>query len=210
MSGLSLAGQPRVITWLAIYFSVLIWSGISQRDFFTWVLEVTPAVIGLVLLVATRKKFPLTTLVDILILLHSIVLMVGGHYTYAEVPLFDDLSRLFGGERNNYDKLGHLMQGLVPAMVAREVLLRLQVVNGRRWLNFLVVCICLAISAVYELLEWAVAWLTGAAGDYFLGTQGYIWDTQSDMAWAMWGAIFALIIMGNFHDRQLQRLRHIS
>lgn len=210
MSGLSLAGQPRVITWLAIYFSVLIWSGISPRDFFTWVLEVTPAVIGLVLLVATRKKFPLTTLVYILILLHSIVLMVGGHYTYAEVPLFDDLSRLFGGERNNYDKLGHLMQGLVPAMVAREVLLRLQVVNGRRWLNFLVVCICLAISAVYELLEWAVAWLTGAAGDYFLGTQGYIWDTQSDMAWAMWGAIFALIIMGNFHDRQLQRLRHIS
>ena len=210
MSGLSLAGQPRVSTWLAIYFSVLIWSGISQRDFFTWVLEVTPAVIGLVLLVATRKKFPLTTLVYILILLHSIVLMVGGHYTYAEVPLFDDLSRLFGGERNNYDKLGHLMQGLVPAMVAREVLLRLQVVNGRRWLNFLVVCICLAISAVYELLEWAVAWLTGAAGDYFLGTQGYIWDTQSDMAWAMWGAIFALIIMGNFHDRQLQRLRHIS
>lgn len=210
MSGLSLAGQPRVIIWLAIYFSVLIWSGISPRDFFTWVLEVTPAVIGLVLLVATRKKFPLTTLVYILILLHSIVLMVGGHYTYAEVPLFDDLSRLFGGERNNYDKLGHLMQGLVPAMVAREVLLRLQVVNGRRWLNFLVVCICLAISAVYELLEWAVAWLTGAAGDYFLGTQGYIWDTQSDMAWAMWGAIFALIIMGNFHDRQLQRLRHIS
>ena len=210
MSGLSLDGQPRVITWLAIYFSVLIWSGISPRDFFTWVLEVTPAVIGLVLLVATRKKFPLTTLVYILILLHSIVLMVGGHYTYAEVPLFDDLSRLFGGERNNYDKLGHLMQGLVPAMVAREVLLRLQVVNGRRWLNFLVVCICLAISAVYELLEWAVAWLTGAAGDYFLGTQGYIWDTQSDMAWAMWGAIFALIIMGNFHDRQLQRLRHIS
>ncbi len=189
---------------------MLIWSGISPRDFFTWVLEVTPAVIGLVLLVATRKKFPLTTLVYILILLHSIVLMVGGHYTYAEVPLFDDLSRLFGGERNNYDKLGHLMQGLVPAMVAREVLLRLQVVNGRRWLNFLVVCICLAISAVYELLEWAVAWLTGAAGDYFLGTQGYIWDTQSDMAWAMWGAIFALIIMGNFHDRQLQRLRHIS
>jgi putative membrane protein len=210
LSGLSLAGQPRVITWLAIYFSVLIWSGISPRDFFTWVLEVTPAVIGLVLLIATRKKFPLTTLVYILILLHSIVLMVGGHYTYAEVPLFDDLSRLFGGERNNYDKLGHLMQGLVPAMVAREVLLRLQVVNGRRWLNFLVVCICLAISAVYELLEWAVAWLTGAAGDYFLGTQGYIWDTQSDMAWAMWGAIFALIIMGNFHDRQLQRLRHIS
>ena len=210
MSGLSLAGQPRVITWLAIYFSVLIWSGISPRDFFTWVLEVTPAVIGLVLLVATRKKFPLTTLVYILILLHSIVLMVGGHYTYAEVPLFDDLSRLFGGERNNYDKLGHLMQGLVPAMVAREVLLRLQVVNGRRWLNFLVVCICLAISAVYELLEWAVAWLTGAAGDYFLGTQGYIWDTQSDMAWAMWGAIFALIIMGSFHDRQLRQLRHHS
>ncbi len=207
---MSVAGQPRVITWLAIYFSVLIWSGIHPRDFFTWVLEVTPAVIGLILLVGTCKKFPLTTLVYILILLHSIVLMVGGHYTYAEVPLFDDLSRLFGGERNNYDKLGHLMQGLVPAMVARELLLRLHVVNGKRWLNFLIVCICLAISAVYELLEWAVAWLTGAAGDYFLGTQGYIWDTQSDMAWAMWGAIFALMIMGNFHDRQLQRLGHIS
>jgi putative membrane protein len=207
LSILSVAGQPRVFAWLAIYFSVLIWSGINPRDFFTWVLEVTPAVIGLALLVATRKKFPLTTLVYVLILLHSVVLMVGGHYTYAEVPLFDDLSRLFGGERNNYDKLGHLMQGLVPAMVAREVLLRLQVVNGKRWLNFLIVCICLAISAVYELLEWAVAWLTGAAGDYFLGTQGYIWDTQSDMAWAMWGAIFALLILGKYHDRQLQELR---
>ncbi len=207
MSDRAVTGQTRIIAWLAIYFSVLVWSGINPRDFFTWVLEVTPALIGLVLLALTRKKFPLTTMAYVLILLHSLVLMVGGHYTYAEVPLFDDLSRLFGGERNNYDKLGHLMQGFVPAMVARELLLRLRVVNGRGWLNFIIVCICLAISAVYELLEWAVAWLTGAAGDYFLGTQGYIWDTQSDMAWAMWGAIFALVLMSKYHDRQLQQVR---
>jgi putative membrane protein len=207
LSDRAVTGQTRIIAWLAIYFSVLVWSGINPRDFFTWVLEVTPALIGLVLLALTRKKFPLTTMAYVLILLHSLVLMVGGHYTYAEVPLFDDLSRLFGGERNNYDKLGHLMQGFVPAMVARELLLRLRVVNGRGWLNFIIVCICLAISAVYELLEWAVAWLTGAAGDYFLGTQGYIWDTQSDMAWAMWGAIFALVLMSKYHDRQLQQVR---
>jgi putative membrane protein len=207
LSDRAVTGQTRIIAWLAIYFSVLVWSGINPRDFFTWVLEVTPALIGLVLLALTRKKFPLTTVVYVLILLHSLVLMVGGHYTYAEVPLFDDLSRLFGGERNNYDKLGHLMQGFVPAMVARELLIRLRVVNGRGWLNFIIVCICLAISAVYELIEWAVAWLTGAAGDYFLGTQGYIWDTQSDMAWAMWGAIFALVFMSKYHDRQLQQVQ---
>lgn len=173
-------------------------------------LEVLPAVIGLILLAITRKKFPLTPLVYMLILVHSVVLMVGGHYTYAEVPLFDDLSKLFGGNRNNYDKLGHLMQGYVPAIIGRELLLRLQVVNGRGWMNFIIVCICLAISAVYELIEWAVAWLSGAAGDYFLGTQGYIWDTQSDMAWAMWGAIFALVGLSRIHDRQLQRLRQTA
>lgn len=202
-----MSSYSRPLSWLAIFFAVLLWSGINPRDFLTWVLEVTPAVIALVVLVATRKKFPLTPLLYVLILLHSIVLMVGGHYTYAEVPLFDDLSSLLGGERNNYDKLGHLMQGFVPALVGRELLIRLHVVNGRAWLNFIIVCICLAVSAVYELIEWAVAWLTGADGDYFLGTQGYIWDTQSDMAWAMWGAIFALISMSRFHDRQLLRLK---
>ena len=202
-----MSSYSRPLFWLAIFFAVLLWSGINPRDFLTWVLEVTPAVIGLGVLAATRKKFPLTPLLYVLILLHSIVLMVGGHYTYAEVPLFDDLSRLLGGEQNNYDKLGHLMQGFVPALVGRELLIRLHVVNGRGWLNFIIVCICLAISAVYELIEWAVAWLTGADGDFFLGTQGYIWDTQSDMARAMWGAIFALISMSRFHDRQLLHLQ---
>lgn len=195
------------LAWLAVFLAVLVWSGINPRDLFTWILEVAPAVIGLIILAITRRSFPLTPLLYFLILLHSIVLMVGGHYTYAEVPLFDDLSRIFGGERNNYDKLGHLMQGFVPAMIAREILLRLHVVNGRRWLNFIIVCICLAISAVYELIEWAVAWLSGADGDYFLGTQGYIWDTQSDIAWAMWGAISALVILTRYHDHLLRELK---
>jgi putative membrane protein len=132
--------------------------------------------------------------------------MVGGHYTYAEVPLFDYLKPLLGFERNNYDKLGHFMQGFVPALVAREILIRKHVIPDARWRNFFIVCFCLAFSAFYELIEWAVALLSKTAAESFLGTQGYVWDTQSDMAYAMAGAILALALLGNWHDRQLRAM----
>jgi putative membrane protein len=192
-------------TWLLIFAVVLIWSGVQPADFFTWVLEVFPAVAGLVVLLATRRTFPLTPLVYWLILLHCIVLMVGGHYTYAEVPLFDWIRDAFGLARNNYDKVGHLMQGFVPALVARELLIRKAVVRGRGWLNFVVLCFCLALSAIYELIEWAVAVAVGISAEAFLGTQGYTWDTQSDMAYALAGAVLALLLLSRYHDRQLQR-----
>jgi putative membrane protein len=191
-------------TWLIVYVAVFIWSLIQPADFFTWVLEVSPAVIGLFVLLATRRTFPLTGLVYWLILLHCIVLMVGGHYTYAEVPLFDWIRDTFGLERNNYDKVGHIVQGFVPALIARELLIRKAVVRGRGWLNFVVLCFCLALSAFYELVEWAVAVAVGISAEAFLGTQGYTWDTQSDMAYALAGAVLALLLLSRYHDRQLQ------
>ena len=192
--------------WLLVYFLVLAWSAIKPKDYFTWLLEVFPALIGLVILAATYKRFRLTPLVYILILVHSVILMVGGHYTYAEVPLFDWLRDLLSMERNNYDKLGHLAQGFIPAMIAREIMLRLGVIARKNWLPFLVICICLAVSAFYELIEWWAALLSGQAAEAFLGTQGYIWDTQSDMGLALLGAIFALLLMTGIHDRQLEAI----
>ena len=189
--------------WLALFLGVLLWSGISPKDRFTWLLEVLPALIALALLVATRRRFPLTPLAYWLILLHSIILMIGGHYTYAEVPFFDRLRELFSWERNNYDKVGHFAQGFIPAIISREVLVRLRVVNGRRWLGFLVLAVCLAASALYELFEWWTAALTGEAAEAFLGTQGYAWDTQSDMAFCLAGAALALLLLSRLHDRQL-------
>ncbi len=195
-----------VVLWLVIWIAAFTWSAIQPRDEFTWFLETFPALLGLAVLAITRRRFALTPLVYWLILAHSLILMIGGHYTYAEVPLFDRFSEWFGWGRNNYDKLGHFAQGFVPAMIAREVLLRKQVVNGRRWLHFLVVCFCLAFSAFYELVEWWVAVLTGDEANAFLGTQGYAWDTQSDMAWALGGAILAPALLARWHDRQLARL----
>lgn len=151
------------------------------------------------------KKSPLTRLAYILILAHCIILMVGGHYTYAKVPLFDWIRDFFELERNNYDKIGHFAQGFIPAIVAREILIRKKVVNSARWLSFLVVCFCLAFSALYELIEWWVAISTGESAEAFLGTQGYVWDTQSDMALALFGAIVALLLLGRYHDKQLGR-----
>lgn len=181
----------------------MIWSGIEPKDRFTWFLEVAPALIGVVLLSVTYRNFRLTPLLYGLILLHCIVLMVGGHYTYAEVPLFDNL---FGAERNNYDKVGHFFQGFMPALLAREILIRKQVVRGNGWRNLFIVSTCLAFSALYELIEWWVAVASGEGADAFLGTQGYEWDTQSDMAYALIGAICSLLILSNWHDRQLQRV----
>lgn len=195
------------ILWISVFVSVLIWSGYQPKDVITWWLEVMPAIIGFIVLAFTYQSFRLTTLVYVLILIHCIILMVGGHYTYAEVPLFDSLSDVFGFTRNNYDKLGHLAQGFVPAMITREIILRKNVVNGAGWQNFFIVCFCLALSAFYELLEWWVALLSTEAAASFLGTQGYVWDTQSDMMWALTGAISALLLLGRWHSRQLEEIK---
>jgi putative membrane protein len=194
------------IIWLIIYSSVLIWSGINPKDYFTWLLEVFPALTGLIILAVTYNKFRLTPLAYILILVHCIILMVGGHYTYAEVPLFNWIRDTFGMARNNYDKIGHLAQGFIPAIIAREILTRKKVVLLKSWSNFIVICICLAISAFYELIEWWAALLSGEAAEDFLGTQGYIWDTQSDMGLALLGAIISLLMLSRLHDRQMLQL----
>ena len=189
--------------WIIIFFAVLIWSGINPRDQFTWFLEVAPAMIGGILLATTYKSFRLTPILYGFILLHCIVLMVGGHYTYAEVPMFDGL---FGSERNNYDKVGHFFQGFVPALLAREILIRKKVVNGSVWQAFIVISICLAFSAFYELIEWWVALATGGNAEAFLGTQGYEWDTQSDMGLALLGACSSLLLLSAPHNKQLKNL----
>lgn len=198
----------RTYLWLLVFSAVLIWSAIKPHDYLTWFLEVSPAVAGLIVMALTRKKFPLTTLTCLLILVHAVVLMVGGHYTYAKVPLFDVLSDIAGWDRNHYDKLGHFLQGFVPAIIAREILIRNRVINGDKWLNFVIVSICMAISAVYELIEWGVATAGGISAEDFLGTQGYLWDTQSDMGFALIGAVFALVILSRIHDNQLLRYLH--
>lgn len=194
------------IIWLSVYGVVLIWSGINPKDYFTWFLEVLPALIGFIIIAATYTRFRLTHLTYLLILIHSIILMVGGHYTYAEVPLFDWVRDAFDMERNNYDKIGHLAQGFIPAIISREILLRKEVIRHKGWLSFIIICICLAISAFYELIEWWAALLSGKAADAFLGTQGYVWDTQSDMGWALAGSILALVTLSRIHDRQLSKL----
>jgi len=189
--------------WIVIFITVLIWSGISPKDQFTWFLEVLPALIGAALLTVTYNSFRLTSMLYFLILLHCIVLMIGGHYTYAEVPFFDGL---FGAERNNYDKVGHFFQGFVPALLAREILVRKNVVNGIVWRNVIIVSICLAFSAFYELIEWWVALMSGENAEAFLGTQGYVWDTQSDMGLALFGAICSLIVLSKTHNHQLKKV----
>jgi putative membrane protein len=195
--------RPRPATWIALFAGFLLWSGFEPKDAVTWMLEVTPAVAAAVILFATRRQFPLTRLAYVLILVHCIILMVGGHYTYAEVPAGEWVRELFDPPRNNYDKLGHLAQGFVPAIVAREVTIRLRVFNSVAWRNFFIVCFCLAVSAFYELIEWWVALLSDEAADAFLGTQGYVWDTQSDMFLALIGAVLGLLLLGRLHDRQL-------
>jgi putative membrane protein len=187
-----------------IFFIVLIWSAIKPKDYLTWVLEVTPGIVGFIVLFITHKRFRFTDFIYTLILIHCCILFVGGHYTYAEVPLFDWVKELLHGARNNYDKVGHFAQGFVPALIAREMLLRLKIVNSRAWTGYLVVSIALAISALYELIEWWTALLTGESAEAFLGTQGYIWDTQSDMFWAFAGSLAAVVLFSRYHDRKIK------
>lgn len=185
---------------------VFIWSGINPHDYFTWVLEVAPAVIGFGFIWYYYRRFKFTTLVYGLIAFQAIILMVGGHSTYAEMPLFNWLRDIGLFARNNYDKVGHLAQGFVPVMVAREVLLRNNVLKKGAWLNFLLICFVGAVAAVYEIIEWWTSVLSGGAGDAFLGTQGYVWDTQSDMLLAFIGAIAAVILLSKIHDKALEKL----
>ena len=191
--------------FLLLFFTVFIWSAINPKDYFTWFLEVFPAMIALIVLALTYRKFRLTPLVYSLILIHCIILMVGGHYTYAQVPLFDFFKELLNQDRNNYDKIGHLAQGFVPAMIAREIIIRKSIITMEAWRNFFIICFCLGFSAFYELIEWWVAIFTNEASNDFLGTQGYIWDTQSDMAWALFGTILALVFLRKYHDKQLKK-----
>ncbi|MGE5112662.1 MAG: DUF2238 domain-containing protein [Acidobacteriaceae bacterium] len=207
---LSIPEEARVepFHWIviALFFAVLIWSGIRPFDRFTWFLEVVPALIAFPILVFIYRRFPFTRLVYVLILLHACVLMVGGHFTYAREPVFEWLKHVMHWPRNNYDKLGHFMQGFVPAMIAREVLLRKMPLRRGGWVFFLVVCICGALSASYELFEWLMSAMSGGKADDFLGTQGYQWDTQTDMLMAFIGAIVAQLVLSRIHNRQLERL----
>ncbi len=199
----------RLMVFVVALAPVLAWSAVGPHDRFTWFLEVVPVFIGLPIAFAVRRRFPLSSLLLGLLWLHCVVLIVGGHYTYARVPLGNWAMEWFGWSRNNYDKVGHFAQGFVPAILAREILLRASPLRDRgdgrpsRWTGFLVVSVCLAFSAFYELIEWWVAVGTGEAAEDFLGTQGYAWDTQSDMAWALGGALLALAGLGRWHDRSM-------
>jgi putative membrane protein len=194
------------VIWMLIYVAVLLWSVSDPKDMFTWWLEAIPALIALPILFFTRNRFKLTPLAYWLILIHCIVLMVGARYTYAEVPLFDWLAEVMGSERNNYDKVGHFAQGFVPVIIAREIMLRNGVLQLGAWCQFLSVCFVLAFSAFYELIEWWVAAATGENAEAFLGTQGYVWDTQSDMFLALIGGCFGLLLCTRLHNRHIQNL----
>lgn len=202
----------RLIWFLSLLVPVLVWSAVNPHDRLTWWLEVFPLLIGVPLILAVQKRFPLSSLLLVLVWFHAVILIVGGHYTYALVPAGEWAREWFGWTRNNYDKLGHFAQGFVPAILARELLLRTSPLRNRgdgrpsRWTGFLVVCVCLGFSAFYELIEWWTALASGAAAEAFLGTQGYIWDTQSDMAWAMGAAILALLTLARVHDRSMAKV----
>ncbi len=191
---------------LVVLTGLLAWSGWQPFDRITWFMEVVPIFLAVPLLMASYRRFPLTHLLYACIFVHAVILLVGGAYTYARVPLGFQLADWLGLHRNPYDKIGHFAQGFVPAMVAREILIRGQHVAMGKMLNFLVICVVLAISASYELIEWAAAVALGQGADEFLGTQGDPWDTQSDMLFALMGAIAALLSLGKWHDAQIRRL----
>jgi putative membrane protein len=194
------------LAMLVIVAIVFTWSGCRPHDRFTWWLEVVPGLAGIIVLLTTYRRFQFTTLCYALIALHICVLCVGGHYTYARVPVFDWLRPIFGWHRNHYDRFGHFMQGFVPAVIAREVFIRINIVNRKTWIPFLVVCVCLAISALYELVEWWTAILTGSAANDFIGSQGDVWDTQEDMLLALIGVLCALLLLSHVHDRMLRSI----
>jgi putative membrane protein len=190
---------------LLALLAIFIWSAIGPRDRLTWWLEAFPVIVGVPLLIAIYPRFRFTPLVYVLIFLHAAVLLVGAHYTYSEVPLFDRLRDLLGLSRNHYDRVGHFMQGFVPALIAREILLRTSPLRPGKWLFTIVVMMCMGLSAIYELIEWSAAAVSGSAADAFLATQGDAWDTQKDMALCGAGAVIALVLLSRVHDRQIAR-----
>lgn len=198
--------EKKYWVFLIIFFVVAIWSGINPYETGLWFLEAGMCLVGVSVLAFTFKRFKFTDMTYIFILIHLIILFVGAHYSYARVPLFDWIGEIFDHSRNNYDKVGHFAQGFIPAMIARELLIRLEVLKKRSWIPFLVVCICLAISAFYEFIEWWVAVLSGDGAEDFLGMQGYEWDTQSDMFMAMLGAICMLLFFSKLQDKQIEKM----
>jgi putative membrane protein len=195
-------------TFIAIFFVSLIWSAINPKDYLTWFMEVVPAIIGFIVLGFTYKKFQFTNFTYAVILLHCIILFAGGKYTYAENPLFDYLKELLNQDRNNYDKLGHLMQGFGPTLVTRELFVKLKVINKEKWMPFVLMSITMFISSVYEIIEWFAALGVGESADAFLGTQGYIWDTQSDMLLAFIGSVIAIVFFSRWQDRAIGEMRN--
>ncbi|MFM2213536.1 MAG: hypothetical protein RL427_799 [Bacteroidota bacterium] len=193
-------------SYITLFFLALLASAVHPKEYFTWFLEVVPALIGFCVLAMTFKRFRFTNLTYGFLLLHCIILFVGGHYTYAEVPLFDWIKEVLHQSRNNYDKLGHFAQGFVPALIVRELFIRKKVIANPAYFNFIIVAICLAISAAYEWIEWGVSLVTGDGGDAFLGTQGYVWDTQSDMLCATIGAITMLVTLSKTQDKAISKL----
>jgi len=195
---------------LVVGAALLVWSGIAPADRTTWILEVFPIFIAVPVLLATARRFPLTPLAYRLIFVHALILMLGGHYTYAEVPLGFWMQRVFGFTRNHYDRIGHLAQGFVPAIIAREILIRRSPLRPGKWLFVIVLCVCLAISACYEFIEWWSALIGGSGADAFLGTQGDPFDTQADMLMALIGAIAAQLLLARRHDREIANLATLS
>ncbi|MCW2118988.1 DUF2238 domain-containing protein [Flavobacterium sp. 7A] len=198
--------MKNIYVMITVFFVFLLWSISNPKEGFTCFLEIIPAIIGALVLALTFKKFRFTNFTYFLILIHCIILFIGGHYTYAEVPFFDFIKETFQQSRNNYDKVGHFAQGLVPAMITRELFIRKKVISNPSFFNFIIVSICLAISAAYEWIEWGVSLVTGEGGDAFLGTQGDIWDTQSDMLFATIGAITGLLLFSKIQNKQLDLL----
>lgn len=201
--------DKKYVLLIIFYLLGLVLSGINPHDYFTWLLEVFPAIVGIIILMISFKKFRFTYLTYVLILFHCYVLFIGGHYTYAEVPLFNWVRDVFSQSRNNYDKIGHFTQGFVPAIIVREIFVRKNIVKKGTWLSFVTVCVCVAISAFYEFLEWFVAVISGESAESFLGTQGYVWDTQSDMLFAAIGALCMLIFVSRFHDKQIKKIEEL-
>ncbi len=192
---------------LGAFLLILIWSAINPKDYFTWVLEVAPGVIGVTVLILTYKRFKFTDFVYVLILIHCFILFFGGKYTYAENPLFEYFKITFDLQRNNYDKLGHFAQGFVPSLIVRELFIRLKIVTRSGWMVFLILSVAMFISSVYELIEWLASILTGESAEAFLGTQGYIWDTQSDMLFALLGSLTAIVFFSKIHDRYIRKMQ---
>lgn len=186
---------------------LLIYTGINPYDRLTWILEIAPAVIGLIFLIILYPKFKFSNFTLILITIEMTILIIGGKYSYAKMPLFDYLKDIFNLKRNYYDRLGHFTQGFIPAMIVREVFIRKNIINGSRWLFYIIIFICLGISASYELIEFAAANIIGRAADSFLGTQGDVWDTQWDMTMALIGAVIAMLTLPNLQDKSIKKIK---